>query len=823
MQSAEPPPRQPRQWRFDEARPEWRSMTLPSRPDLGSIELTKLNDATRLQLRASPEQRFPMVVGGLVASLDGLRFADWDAVQVRARCHDRLAGITVAYNVDDEKAMPDFMVFFASGGDAPPVFNDGSTQTYVIPLHRHEGDTGEGLRSLALLVAAPREAGLELQAITLVPRGAGFDHSAGTRSVVRAGTTRHALYAHAPATLDFPLRLDGPGRLDLALAVNPGETVTYRIAAEVDGQRKPLLAETVSDAAAWRQYAVDLSSLAGNDARLVFEASSEQPGAVALWGGPVVSATPPPRSKASTGVRAAADRSADRTQAPPNVILYVIDGGGADLMSLYGYERPTTPFLQQLAREGVVFEHAYSNATWTQASTVSFMTSLQHSVLGGLRRGVHSTAVPTAAVTMAERFRRGGYQTAVLTTNPNCARLVGLERGVDWLRDDETEHHSTSSRELHQRFWELRKTHPATPYWAHFQTTDVHEPNEPEAPFAGRFLPEAERAKLGPWEGQLWQAAASLFGTTSIVGFMDEALARGKVPRHEYFEARRALYDETMAFQDSTLAAFVAELKKRGEWENTLLVVTADHGHPAGTFTRFGRGLIEPQPEPWQGGLFESYLTRVPLLFVWPGHLQAGTRVREPVSLVDLMPTLLDLAGLPAAEVAQGRSLAPALRGEQLAARPVILDEFRVDEATSALVGNLDVVDGRWGASLEIGPPPAATATTTHASAPQPAATQAAAPPDRGRHAVPAGGRWGAVHPYFADVPRLLLYDLERDPQATHAVNDEHPDLVDKYRRLLYHQWQAQRALAKKFGDAAEAAALTPEQLEQLKSLGYIQ
>src|SRR6185503_2438094 len=159
----------------------------------------------------------------------------------------------------------------------------------------------------------------------------------------------------------------------------------------------------------------------------------------------------------------------------------------------YGYGRPTTPFLQQLARQGVVFEHAYSNATWTQASTVSFMTSLQHSVLGGLRRGVHSTPVPKAAVTMAERFRRGGYQTAVLTTNPNCARLVGLERGVDWLRDDETEHHSTSSRELHERFWELRKTYPGGPWWVHFQTTDVHEPNEPESPFAGRFVTAAER------------------------------------------------------------------------------------------------------------------------------------------------------------------------------------------------------------------------------------------------------------------------------------------------------------------------------------------
>jgi arylsulfatase A-like enzyme len=259
-----------------------------------------------------------------------------------------------------------------------------------------------------------------------------------------------------------------------------------------------------------------------------------------------------------------------------------------------------------------------------------------------------------------------------------------------------------------------------------------------------------------------------------------------------------------MAYQDAELEKFVRRLKSRGEWENTILVVGADHGHPAGTFARFGRGLFVPQPEPWQGALFDSFATRVPLLVVWPREVRGGRRIEQPVSMIDVLPTLLELLGLPRAEVAQGQSLAPLLAGREQTLRPVVLDEFRVDEATGEMVGNLEIVDGRWGASLEIGPQPGA------------------ADPARGRHQVPVGGRWGALHRYFPEVPRLLLYDLWADPFARQAVNDRHPELVERYTRELVALWKANQALAQRFRAAGEVE-LDPEQLRQLKALGYIQ
>jgi arylsulfatase A-like enzyme len=432
------------------------------------------------------------------------------------------------------------------------------------------------------------------------------------------------------------------------------------------------------------------------------------------------------------------------------------------------------------------------------------MTSLQHSVLGGLRRGVHSTPVPRNATTLIERLRAAGYQTASFTANPNAGRMIGIERGVDRMRDLDEGSHSTSSAQLHRQFWRFRDDYPGGPWFVHFQTTDVHEPNEPTPPFSGLYVTPEQRQELAELDNRLWQAAAPLFGTMAITDFYDQALERSGVDRQTYFNLRRGLYDETMAFQDAELERFVRRLEARGEWQNTLLVVGSDHGHPAGTFARFGRGLFEPQPEPWQGALFDAFATRVPLVFVWPRRIEGGRRIEAPVSMIDVLPTVLDLAGLPRPEVAQGQSLAPLLRGESMPVRPVVFDEFRVDEATGELIGNLEIVDGRWGASLEIGPQPAG------------------ADPTRGRHMVPVGGRWGALHRYFPEVPRLLLYDLWSDPFARRAVNDEHPELVERYTRELLTLWKAHQALAQRYREAGDVA-LDPEQLRQLKALGYIQ
>ena len=239
-----------------------------------------------------------------------------------------------------------------------------------------------------------------------------------------------------------------------------------------------------------------------------------------------------------------------------------------------------------------------------------------------------------------------------------------------------------------------------------------------------------------------------------------------------------------MAHNDYQLGRLVERLRAEGEWENTLLIIGADHSIMA-AMDDVGIAMQDSVPPRWASPIFRPSISRVPLIFVWPGHIEGGQRFSDPVSMIDVLPTVLDLVGLPQPEAKQGRSLAPLLLGMgDVEPRPVIFDEFELDSRTGELQGTIEVVDGRWGASLWIGPE--------------------AEDEDR-RRPMP-----------------LLLFDLWNDPWCLKPVNDEHPDLVEKYTAFLEAQWEAHQALAQHFTPGGDVA-LTPEQLETLRALGYIQ
>jgi arylsulfatase A-like enzyme len=422
----------------------------------------------------------------------------------------------------------------------------------------------------------------------------------------------------------------------------------------------------------------------------------------------------------------------------PNIVLYVIDGGAAELMSVYGYWTRTTPCLERLAAEGAIFENAYSNSSFTKVSVPSFMTSLQSSVLGGFRS--ESDPLPARAVTMAERLHQAGYWTMVLTANPFCGRISSLDRGVDVLKEPGVGEAYRTSADLGREFWRLREGHPAEPYWAHFQSTDVHRP---------------------------WEATGRPFG--------------GEIDSEQYSRIARPLYEEAMLLQDREIYRLVESLKSRGEWERTLFVVAADHSQESA-----GLPFLDPQAPPWEAPILASQKSRIPMILVWPGRIPAGRRIGEPVSMIDLLPTVLDLAGLPPLEVAQGRSLAPLLLGQSgWKPRPVVLDEFYSDGAS--LFGSLEVIDGRFGASLRIDPRPEGKRSSRDLLRPSP----------------------------------LLVFDVQADPHALKPINKERPDLVAKYSRMLRQLWQDDLVLGRRFTRAG-SIPMTPGEIKRLRSLGYL-
>ena len=296
------------------------------------------------------------------------------------------------------------------------------------------------------------------------------------------------------------------------------------------------------------------------------------------------------------------------------------------------------------------------------------------------------------------------------------------------MREAGVEPNTISSTRLHEDFWEWRTDYPGEPYWVHFQTTDVHWPWKPPAPFAGLFVSSRQRKQYYAWEKELAEAAGMALPTwLTPHTYPLFAFEKTGIERFAFFNTARSLYDEAMAHNDYQIGRLVERLKERGEWENTLFIVAADYGNS------HALGLFDTLPTEWSP-IFRSAVTLIPLIMVWPGHILPAQRFRDPVSMIDMLPTILGLGYLPPPHPTQG----PLLQGrEGWKPRPVMLEEFYVHAPNRKMFGKIDVIDGRWGASLE----PLSDA-------------QGEERPERARRPAP-----------------LRLYDLWNDPQYLNSLH----------------------------------------------------
>jgi arylsulfatase len=329
--------------------------------------------------------------------------------------------------------------------------------------------------------------------------------------------------------------------------------------------------------------------------------------------------------------------SVGATNSRPHVILILVDALRADHTSANGYHRTTTPNLDdRLLNHGVSFTRARTPSPWTGPANMAIMTGYYPYHLNATW---DHTVLPATIPTLAEMLHEAGYFGAGFVSNAFLSQSRGFSRGFD-VYDDALAFNPTSfqgvAAALNGRVFSWLASGPPepAPLFLFVYYVDPHTWYHPVPPFntlydetyTGNLHPEVYR------DGQ-------------------DVVADVISPSERDVEHLIALYDGETAYWDYYLGELLAELENQQLLDNSLVVVTADHGQAFGEHGRWTHG----------NGLYEEVL-RVPLLVRYPGLITPGQTIDDPVLNMDLMPTILDFAGVQTPPGLHATSLRPILQ-----------------------------------------------------------------------------------------------------------------------------------------------------------------
>jgi arylsulfatase A-like enzyme len=356
--------------------------------------------------------------------------------------------------------------------------------------------------------------------------------------------------------------------------------------------------------------------------------------ATGLWGvaaralGPAPSAQPPPVATLPSGA--------------PNVLVIVVDALRADVLGAYGSPRVRTPHVDRLAADGVRYAKAFAQASWTRPSIATILTGLYPSSHGAVRE---ADALPDGVVTLAEAMAAGGYRT------------VGFPNAVD----------VTSRFNFQQGFGEFHYLEPARFFWASEEAAtlglydlmrllrarvlsrpvDVHAYYQPAEVVTTRLMEWLN----GVSDGRRFFLFAHYMDPHEpymVHPFDGEGYARVALPNPSpaMADELRTVYEGEVAYLDAHLGVLFEDLRRRGLYDRTLIVLTADHGEE---FHEHGGW--------WHGATLYDEQTNVPLI-IKPARGGAAGRVEEGlVGSIDIAPTVLAEVGLPIPPTVQGHRL----------------------------------------------------------------------------------------------------------------------------------------------------------------------
>jgi len=462
------------------------------------------------------------------------------------------------------------------------------------------------------------------------------------------------------------------------------------------------------------------------------------------------------------------------TAKPDHMVIMVVDALRADHLPMYGYERDTAPFLQVLAKDGVVFEDAVSTSTYTPEAISALFTGLYPSATSW-GAGWHARPAPSHP-TLAMGFRSAGYKTALFSNSPMLDHPE-FSRGFDFAECSTEFGLSGQNQRLVDRALAWQREHQTEKTFVYIHFLDPHAPYAPPQEAYEQFGGERPAHPV-TMAGQL---------RTGLPGLRAEGFGPGEVRFQDVVQR----YDAEIFDVDRAIGAYFDGLAELGRNKSTLAIVTADHGEEF-----LDHGFVE---HAWK--LYpETY--RIPLLLWAPGFVTPG-RQSGTVSLVDVLPTLtevmdlprfpLNLSGANLLESAGGRWQSKAPRGHRVL-------ELMIQ--SRCMIRGVITDDALYLAYWKYLSPEECA--------------EAAGKLKEIRKELFDGVRT-PVDPW-GEIVREEYYDLKRDPACQNNLAAEKPMEVMKYRlKLLEYGKTCPPQLPDAYKATRDPALLTPEQAEQLR------
>ena len=363
--------------------------------------------------------------------------------------------------------------------------------------------------------------------------------------------------------------------------------------------------------------------------------------------------------------------------ATPNIVLITMDTVRADHLSCYGYQRLTTPNVDQLAREAVLYKNAYAASSWTLPSHASLFTGMYPSKHGAANSSETRSILKLSDknTTLAEVLSQKGYRTAGIIGGPYCASIYGIAQGFEYYNETFFAYNRDISfyflYQVAELFYPLKdpiiqygysdfkrvashlnefafgwlKENSSQPFFLFVNYFDAHRPYVPPPPYDEYFN------KISPdiilkYTSKLDKSY--LMAEDKFVGDIIAGTQKLTPEEREFLVSR---YDGELRYLDHHLGRLLERLKTLKVYDNTLIIVTSDHGEAFGEHNLLDHGRT----------LYDE-LVRVPLIIKYPSAYKKSGAIEKRVSLVDLFPAILSMLNQPIPADIDGQTLSESQR-----------------------------------------------------------------------------------------------------------------------------------------------------------------